>query len=525
MSVLLVISAVFGPLALLGFGIVPRSKANSSVSHFRQLVRTASVLNAVAAIFCLITSVIQGPTSLSLGLLPASSPLHLTLLFDTTSCLMWTLVASVGVVICQFSIRYLDGDPSQGAYFKWVSLTLSGVSLAVVSGNLFLLVMMLLLTSVGLHYLLTHFSHRDAAHFPARLKFGFSRAADLCLLAASVLLYRSFGTGDLYELFAAISSLSATEIQNTASLQTSAALLAAAAMLKSAQFPFHTWLPETMEAPTPVSALMHAGIVNAGGYLLIRLAPIFVLCPIAMWTVAGLGAFTALTAALTMQSQSSIKRTLAWSTIAQMGFMMLQCGLGAFSAALLHIIAHSLYKAHAFLSSGQVLVEKRATAVRSESAASTSRTVGFLSAAALVSIVFASVLWAFGISLEDKAGGLVLGWVLSLALVRWNLLLLRSGWAQLPLAFGSTALLLTIYFGAFVAVDAAVLRSVSTTGSFAMSGWLMAAIAFAMTLVFCLEAIVSRASGSRWFASLYVHSHNGFYVDVLWRQITRAAVS
>ena len=127
------------------------------------------------------------------------------------------------------------------------------------------------------------------------------------------------------------------------------------AMTKSAQFPFHSWLPDTMETPTPVSALMHAGVINAGGFLVIRLSPLVSLSPIALDLLALIGALTAMLGAVVMLTQTSIKRSLAYSTIAQMGFMMLQCGLGAFSAALLHIVAHSAYKAHAFLSSGSVL--------------------------------------------------------------------------------------------------------------------------------------------------------------------------
>ena len=131
--------------------------------------------------------------------------------------------------------------------------------------------------------------------------------------------------------------------------------LVCGAMLKSAQFPFHSWLPDTMETPTPVSALMHAGIINAGGFLIVRLSPLVTLSPLSLHILAVVGAFTAIFASLVMMTQASVKRMLAFSTIAQMGFMMLQCGVGAFSIAVLHIVAHSLYKAHAFLSSGSVV--------------------------------------------------------------------------------------------------------------------------------------------------------------------------
>ena len=134
--------------------------------------------------------------------------------------------------------------------------------------------------------------------------------------------------------------------------RSAAALVALAAVLKSAQFPTHGWLTEVMEAPTPVSALLHAGVVNAGGFVLIRFADVMLLSPFVLAVLVMIGGFTALFGGLVMLTQPAVKTSLAWSTVAQMGFMILQCGLALFPLALLHIVAHSLYKAHAFLSSG-----------------------------------------------------------------------------------------------------------------------------------------------------------------------------
>jgi len=125
--------------------------------------------------------------------------------------------------------------------------------------------------------------------------------------------------------------------------------------LKSAQFPSHGWLTEVMETPTPVSALLHAGVINAGGFLLIRLADVMLLAPGVLAVLVIIGGFTALFAGLVMLTQPAVKTSLAWSTVAQMGFMILECGLGLFPLALLHIVAHSLYKAHSFLASGSAV--------------------------------------------------------------------------------------------------------------------------------------------------------------------------
>jgi len=133
------------------------------------------------------------------------------------------------------------------------------------------------------------------------------------------------------------------------------ALLVLAALLKTASFPVHGWLTEVMEAPTPVSALLHAGIINAGGVLLIRFADLMQTSPGALAALVMMGGFTALFGGLVMLTQAAVKTALAWSTVAQMGFMLLQCGLGLWALALLHIVAHSFYKAHAFLSSGNAV--------------------------------------------------------------------------------------------------------------------------------------------------------------------------
>jgi NADH-quinone oxidoreductase subunit L len=123
-------------------------------------------------------------------------------------------------------------------------------------------------------------------------------------------------------------------------------------MTKSAQFPFHVWLPGTIEAPTPVSAMLHAGIVNAGGFLVNRLAPLYGMAPTTLYLLFVVGALTALIGAAAMLAQPSIKRTLVYSTMGQMGYMVMECGLGAFALAIFHLCAHGLFKATLFLNSG-----------------------------------------------------------------------------------------------------------------------------------------------------------------------------
>jgi NAD(P)H-quinone oxidoreductase subunit 5 len=186
-----------------------------------------------------------------------------------------------------------------------------------------------------------------AAQRAARKKFVTARIGDAALIGAAVLLLVNYGTTDLAQILSA----ARTGAGNAYTLGADG-LLAVAALLRSAQFPTHGWLTEVMETPTPVSALLHAGVVNAGGFLLIRFADVVVLSHSVLAVLVMIGGFTALFGGLVMLTQPTVKTSLAWSTVAQMGFMVLECGLGLFPLALLHIIAHSLYKAHSFLVSG-----------------------------------------------------------------------------------------------------------------------------------------------------------------------------
>ncbi len=279
----------------------------------------------------------------------ADALLALALRQDAVSCTMALLVACLGLVVIRFSRNYLAGDAGQSSFFFWLQLTLASVLALVLAGNVQVLFLAWIATSLSLHQLLVYYPNRVPALFAARKKFVISRLGDACMLGAAVVLYRAQGSLDFDTLFAAAG------VGKTSGLATAGGLFAVCAMFKSAQLPFHGWLPDTMETPTPVSALMHAGIINAGGFLIIRTSPLMVHAQGALIFLAVLGAITAAFGAVVMLTQPSVKRALAFSTIAQMGFMLLQCGLGGFALALLHIVAHSLYKAHAFLHAGSTI--------------------------------------------------------------------------------------------------------------------------------------------------------------------------
>jgi NAD(P)H-quinone oxidoreductase subunit 5 len=227
----------------------------------------------------------------------------------------------------------------------------------VAANNLLQLLVAWVATSLFLHRLLLFYPGRAAAQRAARKKFITGRLGDIALAGAAALLLATFGTADIGTILQEARTGGGNGLAAGA-----AGLLALAAILKSAQFPTHGWLTEVMETPTPVSALLHAGVINAGGFLLIRFADVLILAPGVLAALVMIGGFTALYGSLVMLTQPAVKTSLAWSTVAQMGFMIMQCGLALFPLALLHIVAHSLYKAHSFLASGGAI--ERVTQIR-----------------------------------------------------------------------------------------------------------------------------------------------------------------
>lgn len=258
------------------------------------------------------------------------------------------LIAGVGAVTYRFALRGMDGEPGQRRFLHWHFATVLGALTLVLAHNLLLLFAAWAFVSVGLHHLLTFYGDRPQALRPARKKFLISRLGDLALLGAIGVIAARWNTFDLPTALEQAATAPAGETSLVA------VLLVLAALTKSAQAPFHSWLPDTMEAPTPVSALMHAGIINAGGVLLLRFAPLVAQVEAALVTLLVVGTATAVLGTLAMWAQVSVKRALAWSTVSQMGFMMVQFGLGAFPAAALHIVGHGCYKAWAFLRAGEL---------------------------------------------------------------------------------------------------------------------------------------------------------------------------
>lgn len=264
------------------------------------------------------------------------------------SSAMLLLVCALSVVVVRYSRTYLAAEGGLVRYARSLLLTLASVTVLVISNHLGLLVTAWLGAGIGLHQLLTFYRTRRQAIIVAHKKFLLSRIADIAFFASLVLVQH--GVGSLH--IDVVNDYAREHGALSPSLHLATLLLVFGVLLKTAQLPFHGWMQQVMEAPTPVSALLHAGIVNIGGFVMIRLAPLMAQATVAQGVLVVVGLLTAIVGSLVMTTRVSIKLVLAWSTIAQMGFMLVQCGLGVWHLALLHLLTHSLYKAHSFLSSG-----------------------------------------------------------------------------------------------------------------------------------------------------------------------------
>lgn len=438
---------------------------------------------------------------------------------DGLTAVMLVLVAFVGAVVIRYSARYLDGDPNHARFMGWLALTLAAVLLLIVSGNLFQFALAWVGTSVGLHRLLVFYAERPAAVLAARKKFLASRIGDVCLIGAMVLIHQVFGSLDYAGIFAGADALraSGTDAVHSAPVHGIALLLVVAALLKSAQFPLHGWLTEVMETPTPVSALLHAGIINAGGFLVLRLADVISLSMPSLHLLAVVGGLTALFGSVVMLTQTSVKVSLAYSTIAQMGFMMLQCGLGAYSAALLHIVAHSLYKAHAFLSSGSVIDIARASWSPSPGGRLHPARMTMAVAAVLATVLVIGTL--SGASLAEKPGVFALGAIMLFGLVH----LIAGAIDERPTGYviGRAAalavLVATAYFALQVGAErllAGSLPAVQGPGS-PLDYAIVAAVVLGFGALTVFQNLMPRHAGEPRWQALHVHIANGFYVNTI----------
>ncbi|ADJ63818.1 NADH:ubiquinone oxidoreductase subunit 5 (chain L)/Multisubunit Na+/H+ antiporter, MnhA subunit protein [Herbaspirillum seropedicae SmR1] len=295
---------------------------------------------------------------LSLCLARGATPWPGVLQVSVIGLVLAVLVQGLGAVIGAFSARYLQGEGGQRQYAVALAAVLTAVHLLLLADHWLVLIAAWAAVGLALEHLLCFYPERPFARLAAYKKRIADRLADLLLGVAALLAWSATGSGSLSALWQHLAAHGMS-----AGLQVSALCVVLAVILRTALLPVHGWLIQVMEAPTPVSALLHAGVVNLGGFVLIRFAPLLQQAIPARSVLLLMAVATVLLAGMVMLTRISIKVRLAWSTVAQMGFMLLECAAGLYTFAALHLIGHSLYKAHAFLSASSVVRETRLQAL------------------------------------------------------------------------------------------------------------------------------------------------------------------
>ncbi len=503
------------PMLLLAVGLIPTSWANSRPLLMVRIASSAAwlafICTLLAAKIHLFTGT-QAWTLYAIDLPGDFGGFSIGTYVNGVTVIMLLLVSFVGAIVTRYARNYLDGDANRGRFHKWLALTLAAILTLIAASNLLLFALAWLATSLCLHQLLMFYRERPAAVLAAHKKFIASRISDISLLTAIGLIGSTLNTLEFEQIFSIMGSW---EGPLPASLTAAAMLIVLSACLKSAQFPFHGWLIQVMEAPTPVSALLHAGIVNAGAFLVVRMSPIVSHSELALGTLAVIGLITLALASLVMLTQTSIKVSLAWSTTAQMGFMLLECGLGLYSLAMLHLVAHSLYKAHAFLASGSGVDTFRAPQLASASgAAGPARMLAALITAGLMAVGIGAV---FGISVNDQPALIAAAAIVAIAVSQ---LLLQTAGVMNSAAF----LLRGLALSALVSVTYFALHALFETGlrgSYVpvadAAGPLHTTLAVTTVGVFLALLVMQQLLKHKPAGlgpSLYMHLYNGLYIDL-----------
>jgi NAD(P)H-quinone oxidoreductase subunit 5 len=440
---------------------------------------------------------------------------------DQLSLIMFSMISIIAIVVLRFSYNYLNGDPNQAKFISTIAVTIGLVQLLVLSGNILEFYITWILTSLALNKLILFYPNRKKARIAARKKFIVARLGDISLLIAFSLIYREFGSGDLSVIFEELKKIP----MHTAStsLEISAILLVLTAGFKSAQIPFHGWLIEVMEAPTPVSALLHAGLLNAGPFLMIRFAYLLNIVSIAPVFLFILGSITALYGALVFTTQPNIKTSLAYSSVAHMGFSMMVCGLGVYAASLLHLVAHSFFKAHSFLSSGST-IEKTMTkeaSTYSRKGSITRIIIGFIISMTLF-ILIASI-WGVTSTTEYQLliiGGVIYTGVMNLVI---NSIDSSNYFSSVLKIMGATVVVLMSFFGLEELIR-------FTLGSqippIAKPSQLMMLLSTAMLIVFFTTVLIHLLSPLLKKGTLYtklgIYARNGFYLNLIFDRLSNS---
>lgn len=504
----------YGALALLSV-FYPGSRKPPMLRAARISTWIALAASVLGAVFVLRHGSLETP-------LAGLEGLGLSLRLDALSALMLVMIALLALVIMRYSATYLDGDPRQGAFLGRLGATIAAVQCLVMSGNLALFFVAWVATGWSLQRLLCFYAERPAARIAGRKKWIVSRLGELSLLGAFAMLYQATGTGQLRMLIERLAEPNLIAAQ-AGWLVPAALLLVLAALLQSAQFPTHGWLIEVMETPTPVSALLHAGILNAGPFLMVRFAALMETAPAAQALLIVAGGFTALFASTALLPQPAVKNALGYSSAAHMGFMLMVCGLGLYPAVMLHLVAHSFYKAHAFLASGSVIDTLRAE--RLALPRRTGHPARVLASLFAALAIYLGLAWLWGVRPDEHPGLLGVGAILVLGLAQIIAPALdsegpvRAALRASGMALGVGMAFFSLESGAHYLLQS-VLPPLSTMEPLRVA--LMAGVLIAFAGVVFLQIVGPALPPHRRLRRLAIHLRHGLYANAWFDRLTDA---
>src|SRR2546423_28135 len=330
--------------------IVLFAKRSPGLSSFLSV--TAVLVSFALSCFVFVTPDIQPLELTWIDLKPVLS-VPLGFVLDDLARTMLLLVTGVGAVIHVYSLGYMRDDPGKSRYFASLSFFMFSMLGIVVANNFVMMFIFWELVGVSSYLLIGHWFERDKAAEAAKKAFLTNRIGDFGFMLGILMAWVATGSVVFSEMNQQLSILTS----HPAFLTVAALLIFCGAVGKSAQFPLHVWLPDAMEGPTPISALIHAAtMVAAGVYMLARVGFIIQASPDALLVIAWIGTITALMAALIATQQDDIKRVLAYSTLSQLGYMVMAIGLASSDAAMFHLFTHAFFKALLFLGAGSVII-------------------------------------------------------------------------------------------------------------------------------------------------------------------------
>ena len=468
-------------LPLLGFVVITLGGNRlGEVSHRVGIPAVGlSAALSLAAFYQVATS---GPISIPLYTLIdiAAVSVDVSLYIDQLTVLLLLLVTIGSFVVHVYSSSYMIGDPKYRRFFAVISLFTFAMVMLVMSNNLLVTYMCWEVMGICSYLLISHWAHREAAAKAATKAFLVNAVADVGLGFGVIFTLATYGTLNIQDILAAVPSMAGSNInllgwagfewfveRNT--LITFCLL--SGALGKSAQFPLHIWLPFAMEAPTPISALIHAAtMVNAGPFLLARMSPLVLSAPTAMAVIAVVGMTTALYGGLVALTQSDIKKSLAYSTISHIGFMIFACGVGAFVAAIFHLLAHGFLKGFLFLSTGNALESAAAHGhAKSNERVSTPLSAGALLLALIPAAVIFSGPYEQMWTAHQTPAAQAAFWVLALATVfLTGMYVFRAVTSLFGHPVGDSGVLPNFYSPSYLAGAGALMALV---GGFLIFGW------------------------------------------------------